>query len=106
MVLCRVSDVHTRLAFYRDKLGMPLLSVQPVVKHGFALYFLAFTTDRQPNEDLESVKNREWLWQRPYTTLELQQFDATRSFHLPREGAMGFTGSCRRAGLVHFSFLE
>ena len=34
---------------------------------------MAFTSDDPPHpEDLNSVGNREWLWQRPYTTLEIQ----------------------------------
>ena len=52
---------------------MKLLSVQDVSEYGFCLYFLGFTTDTPPEPvDLHSVANREWLWQRPYTTLEVQ----------------------------------
>ena len=52
---------------------MKLLSIQPVKRYNFTLYFLAFTEEDPPIlEDLEAVENREWLWQRPYSTLELQ----------------------------------
>ena len=51
---------------------MKLLSIQQVEAYGFTLYFLAFTDETPPNEDLNSIEIREWLWQRPYTTLELQ----------------------------------
>ena len=55
-----------------DQLGMKLLSVQPVVGRDFTLYFLGFTDDVPPGVGLQDVANREWLWKRPYTTLELQ----------------------------------
>ena len=45
---------------------------QDVSEYGFTLYFLAFTAEDPPEEDLAHVGIREWLWQRPYTTLELQ----------------------------------
>eukprot|EP00122_Pirum_gemmata_P011149 Pgem_evm1s10322 len=51
---------------------MKLLSIQPVRQYGFVLYFLAYTNESPPKTDLEAVENREWLWQRPYTVLELQ----------------------------------
>ncbi len=92
-VTLRTHDVDQALAFYRDRLGMRLLSIQPVPQHGFTLYFLAFTDDTPPREDLRAVENREWLWQRPYTSLELQVFDAPRSsYALPSEDTAGFAG--------------
>ena len=52
---------------------MKLLSIQDISAYGFSLYFLAFTAETPPvPSGLESVENREWLWQRPYTTLEIQ----------------------------------
>ena len=92
-VTLRVADLDAALGFYRDRLRMTLLSIQPVPDYGFTLYFLAFTEERPPNVDLEAVDNREWLWQRPYTTLELQHFrDATTTFTLPAATAAGFAG--------------
>ncbi len=85
-ITLRVTDLQAALAFYRDRLGMRLLSIQPVPAFGFTLYFLAFTDERPPNADLEAVENREWLWMRPYTTLELQ--------HLASDsGPLGFPGN-------------
>ena len=60
------------LHLYRARLGMRLLSVQDIPQHSFSLYFLGFTEDVPPCADLRSVGVREWLWQRPYTTLEIQ----------------------------------
>ncbi len=57
--------------------GMTTLSVQPVNDYGFTLHFFAFTEDTPPNSDLEAVENREWLYQRPYTVLEIQAVHAT-----------------------------
>lgn len=89
----RTADLDAALTFYRDRLGMTLLSIQPVPAYGFDLYFLAFTDDTPPNPDLKAVDNREWLWRRPYTTLELQHFPGRiAAFALPRNAACGFAG--------------
>jgi catechol 2,3-dioxygenase-like lactoylglutathione lyase family enzyme len=71
-ITLRAEDVASELAIYRDQLGMKLLSVQPVEGFGFTLYFLGFTEEVPPGDGPEDVRNREWLWKRPYTTLELQ----------------------------------
>lgn len=105
-ITLRTKNLDAALAFYRDRLGMTLLSIQPVTDYGFTLYFLAFTDERPPASDLEAVGNREWLWQRPYTTLELQHVPGSaRSFTLPGDGEAGFagiaiTGSGERASLL------
>ena len=70
-VTLRINDPQKSIPFYQT-LGLKLLSVQPVEPYRFTLYFLAETDEAPPNPNLESVENREWLWQRPYTTLELQ----------------------------------
>ena len=57
---------------------MKLLSIQKVEAYGFTLYFLAFTDETPPNEDLNSIEIREWLWQRPYTTIELQHIPGAK----------------------------
>ena len=61
-----------------DRLGMRLLSVQPVREPDFDLYFWAFTSETPPDDDLYAVENREWLWQRPYTTLEFQHVEGLK----------------------------
>jgi catechol 2,3-dioxygenase-like lactoylglutathione lyase family enzyme len=88
-----VRDAEGSLAFYRDTLGMRLLSRQEVPAHGFTLYFLAFTDEQPPNPSIDAVENREWLWQRPYTTLELRANAANtpRAPH-PPESRLGFRG--------------
>jgi hypothetical protein len=45
-----------------------------------------------PEPDLEAVQNREWLWARTYTLLELQhlQTPLVDQVHHRREGAAGF----------------
>ena len=92
----RVTDIEAALGFYRDRLGLRLLSVQPVAPHGFTLYFLADTRERPPRADLEAVENREWLWQRPYSTLELQHLwqrpAAAPALNLPRRDRPDFLG--------------
>ena len=71
-ITLRCSQIDQTLNFYQNILGMKMLSIQKVGAYGFTLYFLAFTDEDPPEQDLNSVKIREWLWQRPYTTLELQ----------------------------------
>ena len=65
----RVQDAEKPLAFYRDRLGMRLLSKRQSTSARRDSYFLAFTTDSPPEED--TMNNWEWLWQRSYTTIEL-----------------------------------
>lgn len=71
-ITLRVKDPEVSRAFYEDCLGMRLLSRQQVEPYGFTLYFLACCDEWPPNPDIDTVENREWLWQRPYTVLELQ----------------------------------
>jgi len=59
--------------------GMTALAVQPVAKYGFTLYFFAFTDERPPSSDLYAVENREWLYQRDYSVLEVQHVPALAS---------------------------
>ena len=72
LITLRSADIDTDLAHCVDDLEMTYLSRQEVSDKGFDLYFVAFTSETQPNPDVNSVENREWLWQRPYTTLEFQ----------------------------------
>ncbi len=78
-VTVRTGDIDRALDLYRTRRGMKLLSVQPVEGRNFTLYFLAHTDECPPDTDLRAVGNRPWLWQRPYTTLELQHL------HVPAE---------------------
>ena len=71
-ITLRTGELDADLAEFRDGKGMTLVSVQPVPKYGFTLYFLAFGDTPPEGIDLTSVENRRWLWQRPYTCLELQ----------------------------------
>ncbi|MEM9602363.1 MAG: VOC family protein [Pseudomonadota bacterium] len=68
----RITDPTCSLAFYRDGLGLHLLSEQVVDAHGFSLYFLGVEPGSPPTDDWASVAHREWLWQRPDTLVELQ----------------------------------
>ncbi|MBT5218809.1 MAG: hypothetical protein HOM16_04905, partial [Woeseia sp.] len=77
LITYRVKDVEASLRFYTEFLGLRLLSVQPVPTREFTLYFLACTEEAPPHVNLEHVGNREWLWQRPYTIVELQHIWGT-----------------------------
>lgn len=92
----RVKNAETALDFYRERLGLTLLSRQSVPRRRFTLYFLSAVADTPPDPDLEAVANREWLWQRPYTTLELQHRweaqDASAAWAPSDSAALGFAG--------------
>ena len=75
-ITLRVSDINRSLQFYQSTLGMKLLSIQSI-PNMFNLYFLACTDERPPSDDVKAVEIREWLWKRPYTTLELQHYPGT-----------------------------
>ena len=79
LITYRVKDAAKSLMFYENVLGMRLLSRQVVESREFTLYFLAYTDEEPPHADIESVNNREWLWQRPYTMVELQHIWGTES---------------------------
>ena len=74
-------------------LGMAPLSVVPVPAGGFTLYFYAFTDERPPSPDLLALENRTWVYQRPYTVLEVQHVSGAQRMKRPqaREGGYGGT---------------
>ena len=95
LVTLRVKDSAKSLAFYEGTLGMKLLSRQVVADRGFTLYFLACTDDEPPVNDIDAIENREWLWQRPYTVLELQHMqsmDRQRDKKYDPDPLLGFEG--------------
>jgi len=71
-ITLRVADMAPARQLFGERLGMRLMSVQPVRDHGFDLYFYGWSDEVLPDSDLEAVANREWLWARPYTLIELQ----------------------------------
>ncbi|MFG5379591.1 VOC family protein [Yoonia sp. R2-816] len=79
--------------------GMTPLSVQHVHGYGFTLHFYAFTDEQPPNPDLTAIENREWLYQRPYTVLEIQEVEGACGMHPTRDGAAGYA-SAKITGLV------
>ncbi|CZF83377.1 VOC family protein [Grimontia marina] len=83
---CHNKDAMQKWA---DGIGLTLKSIQPVTQYGFTLYFYSFIDEALPEQDLNSVANREWLWQRPYTVLEFQLVDDAQPFALPEEGESG-----------------
>ena len=92
----RVTNIAAAHDYFVNTLGMRLLSVQPVTDHNFCLYFYSWSNERLPDPDLKSVANREWLWARPYTLIELQ--------HLQLPAASIHYESSIEAGFVGFSY--
>jgi catechol 2,3-dioxygenase-like lactoylglutathione lyase family enzyme len=94
-VTLRISDLAAAKAVCENGLGMRLMSVQPVAlaDRAFCLYFYAWSQEALPNPDLEAVENREWLWARPYTLLELQHIAELDGGVRQRQGnEAGFDG--------------
>lgn len=74
-ITLRVTDLAAARHFFEERLGMRLMSVQPVNEYAFCLYFYAWSDEALPDPDLKSVANREWLWARPYAFIELQHLE-------------------------------
>ncbi len=92
-ITLRTTQIEEDLDYYQNQCGLSLLSVQPVAEYGFTLYFLAQTDELPPNSDLKAVENRSWLWQRPYTTLELQHLTLEgHQIHKTPDGCCGYKG--------------
>ena len=72
--------------------GMSPISVQHVEPFGFTLHFYAFTDELPPNKDLTAIENRPWLYQRPYTVLEIQHVHALDCERRPQPGRAGYAG--------------
>ena len=92
-ITLRVKDLAVAQSYFHDELGMRLMSVQPVRENGFCLYFYTWSDEDLPDPDLSSVANREWLWSRPYTLIELQHLEMPgASVQNARPDMAGFTG--------------
>ncbi|MDP0563330.1 MAG: hypothetical protein QS721_13790 [Candidatus Endonucleobacter sp. (ex Gigantidas childressi)] len=76
-ITLRINDLEKSQTYFEKKLNMRLMSIQAVEEFEFCLYFYSFSNEVLPNKDLNSVKNREWLWRRPYTFIELQHIQTT-----------------------------
>ena len=90
-ITLRTGDIAAEDAFCRAQ-GMRLLSMQDVAQYGFDLHFYGFTDDTPPNPDLWAVENREWLWKRPYTTLEFQHLAGVQFAPVPDYRGLEFDG--------------
>lgn len=82
--------------------GMTLLSIQPVESHGFTLYFFAFTSEQPPSQDLFSLENRTWVYQRPYTVLEVQHLHDVGDLRDISEAESGYVGTDISNFSAHF----
>lgn len=71
LLTLRTENIESSKAFCKSS-GMKILCIQPVDNYGFTLYFFAFTSETPPSNDPYAIENREWVYQREYTLLELQ----------------------------------
>lgn len=95
LITLRAANIEQSQRFYAKLFGMRLLSRQAIPSRAFTLYFFAFTHDLPPNADIDHIENREWLWRRPYTILELQHIWGTEKdpdFEYRTDAESGFEG--------------
>ena len=98
-VTLRITDLPAARIFCETRLGMRLMSIQPVPERGFTLYFYGWSDEPLPNVNLEAVENREWLWARPYTLLELQHWEfGVDNLSKPNDSDAGFAGFAYQGG--------
>ncbi|MEM7226481.1 MAG: VOC family protein [Pseudomonadota bacterium] len=91
-ITLRVSDIAAARAFCEDRHGLRLMSIQPVPERAFTLYFYAWNQESLPDPALTAVGNREWLWARPYSLLELQHLENGDAVRPPDPDRAGFAG--------------
>lgn len=95
-ITLQANDMDKTQTFYQDVLCMKLLSIQEVPKFGFTLYFFAWTNENPPKSDIKDAStNREWLWKRPYTVIEIRHFHNQRQitpFRDLQQNEIGFEG--------------
>lgn len=90
-ITLRTDNICSALEYYIGNRGMRLLSIQPVPKYEFDLYFLSSIKETPPHPALTSVENRPWLWQRPYTLLEIQhRYEKGASIQKTDNNSIGF----------------
>ncbi len=104
-ITLRTGDIQAEDAICRG-LGMRLLSIQEVAPHGFDLHFYGFTQDQPPDPDLWAVSNREWLWGRPYTTLEFQHIPGAGIVPSPDFRSIRVAGMTRPVTAPHGTVLR
>eukprot|EP00542_Grammatophora_oceanica_P003559 CAMPEP_0194062822 /NCGR_PEP_ID=MMETSP0009_2-20130614/78644_1 /TAXON_ID=210454 /ORGANISM="Grammatophora oceanica, Strain CCMP 410" /LENGTH=270 /DNA_ID=CAMNT_0038714713 /DNA_START=223 /DNA_END=1035 /DNA_ORIENTATION=+ len=84
-ITIRVTDLKMAQKFWEETMGMRLMSIQPVTRYGFTLYFYTWSDENLPNpNDLKAVENREWLWARPYAMIELQHLESRDADDVPK----------------------
>lgn len=69
--MLRVKHLDASRDFYEGKLGMKYLTRLDFEDGRFSLIFFAYTDDDTPGEDAPRPQRAEWLWSRPYPTIEL-----------------------------------
>lgn len=74
-------------------LGMKRLAIMPVERFGFTLHFYAFTQETPPSPDPQALENRPWVYQRPYTLLEIQHRPSLAGVHRPGPDDAGFVAA-------------
>ena len=98
-VTLRIRDLAQSIAHWCDEVGLRLVSTQRVERFGFTLYFLSEVREHPPCSEIQGNPDevrafREWLWQRPYTLLELfhRDGDVSGEYQSHERWSTGFRG--------------
>jgi len=83
-----------------EAMGMTPLSIVPAPDRGFTLYFYGSASTQPPSPNLYAVENRTWVYQRPYTVLEVLHRPEANPMSRPLDGNAGYGGS-KVSGLEH-----
>ncbi|CAD7966497.1 unnamed protein product [Amoebophrya sp. A25] len=76
-ITTRTRDPTALVKFYTEVMGMTLLEKQDVSRYGFDLYFFAYCDAPSAQLQASIQARREWLYQLPVTTLEVQHHRGT-----------------------------
>ncbi len=75
------------------ELGLQRLAIVPVPGPGFTLHFFGNPGERPPNPDPYAIENRTWVYQRPYTVLEVVHRPQASPMAKPEANGAGYGGA-------------
>lgn len=96
-ITLRTSNLSASQKLYEQRLNMRLMSRQRITlpERKFDLYFYGWSDETLPEPNVESVANREWLYARPHSFVELQHLvEPPTPVVGPISSQSGFAGLC------------
>mmetsp|Transcript_7615 Transcript_7615/g.20218 ORF Transcript_7615/g.20218 Transcript_7615/m.20218 type:complete len:422 (+) Transcript_7615:1526-2791(+) len=91
--MLRVSDPEASRNFYEKQLGMRFLTQLDFEDLEFSLLFFAYTNDTPVDPSLSQTERAQWLWTRPYPTVELtHNWGSNDAYHNGNTPPTGYVG--------------